>query len=178
MNAAIQYIKKSSAELLQYSSLIIFTLFTLYFSVSYYRLYNMKELDLKELTHKVDAVWLKEAKGKQGKPEVWIDFGQSGKYRVTYGNKNMLHDLMNEIKKDDLITVYLKKEQHAFIDLGKDNDILQIAKNGEVVYSLDVPQKNFHDYYFFSAIMSLLLPIGCVFYWTKSKHNAEAYQVA
>jgi uncharacterized membrane protein len=166
--------KKSNAEIVQYLLLGVFTLFTLYFSVSSYRLYHMKEYDLVQFTGTVESVFLKEAKGKQGKPEIWIHMGNSAKYRVAYGNNQMFHDLAGEIQKGDLLTVFLKKEQHVFIDLGNENDILQIAKEGRVIYSLEIPQKNFHVYYLLSAIMSFLLPLGCIFYWVKSKHNLMA----
>jgi hypothetical protein len=132
----------------------------------------MKIYDLKPLTEKVESITFKKAQGKQGKPEVWIDLGLSDKFRVIYGNNDMLHTLTKEIKKDDIITIYLKKAQHVFIDLGMDNDVLQIAKSGHVIYSLDIPQKNFHDFYLLSAIMSFLLPVGCIFYWIKSNSNS------
>lgn len=157
--------------MLQYSLMIVFTLFTLYFSISSYRLYHIKSDDLNGLTHKVESIWLKEARGKQGKPEVWIDMGKEGRYRVAYGNNELFHTLAGLIKKDDVITILLKKEQHVFIDLGNANDVLQIEKDGQVLYSLDVPQKNFHDFYLFSAIMTVLLPLACIFYWMKSKRN-------
>jgi ribosomal protein S25 len=172
MNTIIQPIKKTTAEFLQYSLLISFVLFSLYFSVSSYRLYHMKIYDLNALTHKVESVSFKKAKGKQSKPEVWIDLGQPGKFRVVYGSDHALYPLTREIKKGDVITVYLKKSQHAFIDLGMANDVLQIAKNRQVVYSFDIPKKSFHDYYLISAIISFMLPLCCIFYWIKSRSNS------
>jgi hypothetical protein len=103
----------------------------------------MKIYDLNALTHKVESVSFKKAKGKQSKPEVWIDLGQPGKFRAAYGSDHALYPLTREIKKGDVITVYLKKSQHAFIDLGMDNDVLQITRSGQVVYSMEIPKKVF-----------------------------------
>lgn len=172
MNTKTQHTKKINAELLQYGLLVGFTLFALYFSISSYRLSHMQTYDLTSVTNKAESVVFKKAKGKQAKAEVWIDLGISGKFRVAYGTNNMLHALAKEVKKGEVITVYLKKAQHVFINLGMDNDVLQIAKSGQVIYSLDIPQKSFQNYYVLSAIMSFLLPLGCVFYWIKSKSNA------
>jgi ATP-dependent Zn protease len=134
----------------------------------------MDSEELNELTGKVEAVRMKEGKGKQGKSEVWITMAETGQFRVAYGNTKTIKEVSNLIKKDDAITIYLKKAQNAFIDLGNDNDVLQLVKNGVIIYSLDIPQKNFQKYFMFSAIMSILLPLGCVFYWVKSRSNMMA----
>ncbi|MCR6637595.1 MAG: hypothetical protein NVV82_00970 [Sporocytophaga sp.] len=167
-------IKKTIGNYLQYFALVAFTLFSIYFSFSYYRLYHMDSEELNELTGKVEAVRMKEGKGKQGKSEVWITMAETGQFRVAYGNTKTIKEVSNLIKKDDAITIYLKKAQNAFIDLGNDNDVLQLVKNGVIIYSLDIPQKNFQKYFMFSAIMSILLPLGCVFYWVKSRSNMMA----
>jgi hypothetical protein len=171
MNSNKLHIRKPNTKFLEYFLLITFTVFSMYYSISSYRLYRLNTNDLKVLTDKVESVTFKKGQGKQGKSEVFLDLGLSGKFRVAYGNNEMIHALSNEITKGDVVSIYLKKNQHVFINLGLDNDILQIAKSGQVIYSLDNAQKSFHDSFLLSAITSFLLPLGCIFYWVKSKSN-------
>ena len=172
MSTHNENIKRHNTKILEICLLVTFTIFSLYFSVSSYRLYQMQVYDLNPVTEKVKSITFKKAHGKQAKPEVLIDLSKPENYRVTYGSEQMLVALSNEIKVADEITIYLKKPQSLFIDLGKDTDILQIAKSGEVIYSMEVARKSFHDSYLISTIMSFLLPLGCIFYWIKSKSNS------
>jgi len=167
-------LRKTIGNYLQCIAIVAFTIFSIYFSFSYYRLYHMESHELNELTGKVEEVRMKEGKGKQGKSEVWITMAETGHFRVAYGNTAVLKEISNMIQKDDAVTIYLKKAQSAFIDLGNDNDVLQLVKNGVIIYSLDIPQKNFHKYFLFSAIMSVLIPAGFFLYRSKSRSNMMA----
>ena len=171
MNSNNLNIKTPKTLALQYVLLTVFTLFSLYFSLSAYRAYHMHANDLKIVTDKVEQVIYHKAKGKQAKPEIWINLSESGKYRVAYGNNNLLHGLTSIIASGDVVTLYLNKPQHAFLNFGITNDVLQIVKRGQVVYSLEIPQQSYHTYFIISAILSIMLPLICIFFWEKSKKN-------
>ncbi len=171
MNSNNLNIKTTKTLAIQYVLLAVFTLFSLYFSLSAYRAYHLHANDLKVVTDKVEQVIYHKAKGKQAKPEVWINLSESGKYRVAYGNNNLLHGLTSIIASGDVVTVYLNKPQHTFLNFGMNKDILQIEKSGEVIYSLEIPQQSYHTYFLISAILSIVLPLLCIFFWEKSKKN-------
>lgn len=171
MHLLTQYLRTTKAELIQSMVLVAFTLFSLYLSISMFRLSKMKSEDLTAVTKEVKAVEFHLSKGKQARPEIWIDLGLHEKFRVSYGNADMLHHLAGKINQGDLVTLYVKNAANGFIYLGKENDVLQINKNNSVVYSLSIPQKSFHDNFLLSAVMCFVMPLGFMFYWAKSKSN-------
>ena len=140
----------------------------------------MNTYDMNQLKGQVKAITYKKAVGKQGKPEVLINMGAAGIYKVGYGSNDVLLSVVEVIKDNDQITIYTKKPHTTFIDLGNTNDVLQISKGKQVVYSLDNPRKSFHTNYMFSLVVSLLLPVAGIFYVMKTKSNnmMEALQAA